>query len=156
MRKFAMPRRVLNALREAIAPIAAAVAPAAPNTQPTPAVHIPPVGLFEADEIPTADEIDAAAREFNRAADQARAADRSKRAARKLLDRLPIGTYGGWRIDRESSGRQTADLDEIRRIFKEHGLGPVPMKASAPSLKVARVEAPVASEAGAGSVEVAA
>ncbi len=154
MRKFAMPRRVLNALREAIVPIAAAITPAAPNTPA--AVHIPPVGLFEADEIPTAAEIDAAAREFNRAADQARAADRGKRAARKILDRLPIGTYGAWRIDREPSSRQTADLDEIRRIFKEHGLGPVPMKASAPSLKVVKVEAPAVSEASTGTTVVAA
>lgn len=153
MRKFAMPRRVLNAVREAIAPIAAAIAPATPNT---PAVHIPPVGLFEADEIPSVEEIDAAAREFNRAADQARAADRGKRAARKILDRLPIGTYGGWRIEREPSGRQTADLDAIKKLFKAHGLGEIPMKASAPSLKVVKAEAPAAVQAGSGTSAVAA
>ncbi|GAA4866183.1 hypothetical protein [Kitasatospora terrestris] len=135
MRKFAMPRRLINAVRETVL---AAIAPATS----TPAAHIPPVGLYEPDEIPPADEIAAAAKSYQRAAEQARSADRTKRAAKKILDRLPIGTYAGWSITREPSGRQTADLDKIKAIFKAHGLGDIPMKTSAPTLKVARVETP--------------
>ncbi|MFF8954076.1 hypothetical protein ACF09I_35565 [Streptomyces sp. NPDC014940] len=119
-----------------------------PGVAPTPA----PSGLFSADEMPPAADIAAAAANFHRAADQGRAADRAKRAARKLLDRLPAGRYGAWEVERVASNRQTADLDAIRRIFREHGLGEVPMKTAAPSLKVTRaaadtLPAPVLAEA---------
>ena len=99
-----------------------------------------PAGLYDADEIPAVDTIEAAAREYDRAADQARRADRSKRAAKKVLDRLPAGVYGTWRVFRTPSSRQTPDLAAITAIFKAHGLGPVPMKACAPSLKVELVD----------------
>ncbi|MHA6762037.1 hypothetical protein [Streptacidiphilus sp. PAMC 29251] len=98
-----------------------------------------PTDLFTADDMPAVDLVEAAAREFHRAADQARRADRGKRAAKKILDRLPAGTYGAWLVERIPSTRQTADLDAIRAIFKANGLGPVPMKTSAPSLKVKAV-----------------
>lgn len=98
-----------------------------------------PTDLFTTDDMPAVEDIDAAAREFNRATDQARRADRGKRAAKKVLDRLPVGTYGAWLVERIPSTRQTADLDEIRAIFKANGLGPVPMKTSAPSLKLTQV-----------------
>jgi len=97
-----------------------------------------PADLFAPDELPPLDDILAAA-EYDRAGDQARRADRGKRAARKILDRLPVGRYGVWDVERVPSGRQTADLDEIRKIFKANGLGPVSMKSSAPSLKVKKV-----------------
>ncbi|OKI14203.1 hypothetical protein [Streptomyces sp. CB03911] len=126
---------VTRAARSVIAP-----ATLFASTTPAPA-DLPTVGLYEADEMPAVADIEAAARTFNDAADQARRADRGKRAARKILDRLPVGTYGGWTVDRTPSSRQTADLDAIRKLFKQHGLGPVPMKSSAPSLKVARVDA---------------
>jgi len=92
--------------------------------------------LFASDELPPLDDIMTAASAYFRAADQARTADRAKRGARKILDRLPVGRYGTWEVTREASGRETANLEEIRRIFKAHGLGPVPMKPNAPSLKV--------------------
>lgn len=95
-----------------------------------------PAGLYTADEIPATEQIEAAAREYERAADQARRADRGKRAAKKVLDRLPAGVYGMYRIFRTPSSRQTPDLAEITRVFKANNLGPVPMKACAPSLKV--------------------
>lgn len=98
-----------------------------------------PADVFTAEDMPAVDDIEAAAREYNRAADQARRADRGKRAARKILDRLPAGTYGSWLVERIESNRQTADLDAIRAIFKANGLGPVPMKTSAPSLKLKHV-----------------
>lgn len=106
---------------------------AQPVTQPEPADEFTP------DELPAVELIEAAAREFDRAADQARRADRGKRAARKILDRLPAGTYGGWLVERVPSARQTADLDAIRATYKRLGLGAVPMKTSAPSLKLKQV-----------------
>jgi hypothetical protein len=98
-----------------------------------------PADVYAADELPPVADIEAAAALYFRAADQARTADRAKRAARKLLDRLPAGRHGAWDITREPSGRETVDLEQVRRLFKEHGLGPVPMKSSAPSLKVRKV-----------------
>jgi hypothetical protein len=84
---------------------------AQPVTQPEPADEFTP------DELPAVELIEAAAREFDRAADQARRADRGKRAACKILDRLPAGTYGSWLVERVPSARQTADLDAIRAIL---------------------------------------
>jgi hypothetical protein len=101
-----------------------------------------PAGLYEADEMPGTDVIEAAAREYERAADQARRADRGKRAAKKVLDRLPSGVYGGWKVFRTPSSRQTPDLAAITATYKRLGLGPVPMKSCAPSLKVEAVEQP--------------
>jgi hypothetical protein len=138
-----MPRKSLRDLAGVVTRAARSViAPATLFTSTTPApADLPTVGLYEADEMPAVADIEAAARTFNDAADQARRADRGKRAARKILDRLPVGTYGNWAVDRVDSSRQTADLDAIRKLFKQHGLGPVPMKQSAPSLKVSRVDA---------------
>lgn len=99
-----------------------------------------PAGLYEADEIPAVETIEAAAKEYERAADQARRADRGKRAAKKVLDKLPAGIYGTWRVFRTPSSRQTPDLAAITATYKQLGLGPVPMKPCAPSLKVERVE----------------
>ncbi len=84
------------------------------NPAPAPA-ELAPLGLYEADETPPAEDI---------------------AAARKILVRLGAGQYGPWLIERAPSNRQTADLQEIAKIFKANGLGPEPMKSSAPSLKV--------------------
>ncbi|MET8134687.1 hypothetical protein ABZV24_22490 [Streptomyces sp. NPDC005251] len=100
-----------------------------------------PAGVYAADELPEVKAIETAA-EYAAAADQARTADRAKRKTRKLLDRLPAGLYGGWLVSRTPSSRQTADLDAIRATYERLGLGPVPMKQSAPSLKVERVDVP--------------
>lgn len=129
---------VADAVRSVVAPasLVEEQADVEPATAPDPA------GLYEADELPDTDVIEAAAREYERAADQARRADRTKRAAKKVLDRLPSGVYGGWKVFRTPSSRQTPDLAEITRIFKANNLGPVPMKACAPSLKVEAVEVP--------------
>lgn len=98
-----------------------------------------PVEVLAPEVLPAVEDIEAAASLYFRAADQARTADRAKRKAKKILDRLMPGRYGAWDITREDSGRSVADLDEIKRIFKAHGLGPVPMRQSAPSLKVRKV-----------------
>jgi len=107
--------------------------------------------LFTPGDMPPLDDIMTAASAYFRAADQARTADRAKRAAKKILDRLPVGRYGAWEVSREASGRETANLDEIRKIFKAHNLGPVPMKPNAASIKVRKVTvatAPVEAELG--------
>ncbi|MEV6679481.1 hypothetical protein AB0N09_21890 [Streptomyces erythrochromogenes] len=124
-----------------------------------------PADVFNADELPTDEEISASAANYAKAADQARAAERSKRAAKKLLGRLPAGLYGGrWLVERVVSTRQTPDLDAIRATYKRHGLGEVPMKEAAASLRVtdiapvkvpAPVDLPVAAVTGA-DVDVAA
>jgi hypothetical protein len=87
------------------------------------------------------DPIQAACAQYSAAADLARQADRGKRAARKTLDVVGDGQYGPWAVERADSGRQVADLAEITRIFLAHGLGEVPMRDVAPSLKVTRLAA---------------
>lgn len=142
-RRQSAARRILSLVSDAVRSVAAPAtlfteAPAEPVTAPD------PTDAYTPDDMPALADIETAAAEFERAADQARRADRGKRAARKILDRLPAGQYGAWLVSRIPSSRQTADLDAIRATYKALGLGPVPMKTSAPSLKVERVEVPVA------------
>ena len=148
-RPAATGRRTLGALRVLLAAAvryAAATPAAAPavKRQPTPAaiaaalaVEQAPADLFTDDEMPSLVDIAAAAEKYVHAAEQARTADRAKRAAKKLLDRLPAGRYGAWDVERVDNAREVADLDAIRAIFAAHDLGEVPMKPCAPSLKVA-------------------
>jgi hypothetical protein len=115
----------------------------APTPAPAPVVVEPMADesvFFTEADMPPAEDIAEAARLYWRAADEARAAERAKRRARKILDKLRSGTYSGWQVERVESSRSTVDLDAVRKIFREHGLGPVPMKASAPSLRISRVE----------------
>lgn len=98
-----------------------------------------PTTLFAADELPPVADIEAEAASFFHASEQARTAERVKRASRKLLDRLPAGQYGAWQVERVPNAREVVDLEAIRAIFKANGLGAVPMKPCAPSLKVSRV-----------------
>jgi hypothetical protein len=121
---------VADTVRETVA--------AATEEQAGPALAADPTDVYGKDEMPTEEEIEAAATSYAKAMDQARAGDRGKRAARKLLDRLPAGIYGRWAVSRVQSSRQVADLDAIRAIFKAHNLGPVPMKTPAPSLRIER------------------
>jgi hypothetical protein len=125
------------------------IAPATLVEQPEPAaeaeapavVEAPdPTDLFADDELPAVEDIERAALGFDLAADSARSADRAKRKHRKLLDRLPAGTYGAWLVRRVASSRQTVDLEKVRAIFEQHGLGDVPMRDNAPSLKVERID----------------
>ncbi|MFI2202693.1 hypothetical protein ACH47Z_18310 [Streptomyces sp. NPDC020192] len=138
-------RGLIGSLVESAADAIRAIAPAAEQAAED-VIAPDPADVYTLDEMPETDVIEAAAREYERAADQARRADRGKRAAKKVLDKLPAGLYGTWRIFRTPSSRQTPDLAEITRIFKANGLGPVPMKPCAPSLKVELVEAAPADE----------
>ncbi|MEH0637283.1 hypothetical protein QBA35_28830 [Streptomyces bottropensis] len=128
---------VADAVRSVVAP-SALVADQAATVEPVEAPD--PADTYTADEMPELVVVERAALGYDLAADNARRADRAKRAARKILDRLPSGTYGAWVVERVASNRQTADLDKIRAIFKANGLGPVPMKTNAPSLRVTRAE----------------
>lgn len=142
-------RTVTDAVRSVIAP-AALVRSTAPAVAD-------PEGVFTAEEMPSPEVIEATAADYSAAADSARAADRSKRKARKMLDRLPAGLYGTWLVERVESSRQTADLEAIRATYQAHGLGEVPMRSVAPSLRITSIApvvlpapvAPVAVEHGA-------
>jgi hypothetical protein len=89
-------------------------------------------------DLPPLEDIEAAAAAYAKAADAARAADRGKRKAKKVLDLVPVGRWGGWLVERVPSGRQTVDLEAVRATYARLGLGEVPMKDAAPSLKVSR------------------
>jgi hypothetical protein len=134
-------RGLLGTVSDAIRSVTAPAALVADKAEAPAAVEAPePAGLYEPDEMPDTATIERAALSLDLANDNARRADRAKRAARKVLDRLPAGTYGTWIVERVTSNRQTADLDAIREMYKRHNLGAVPMKANAPSLKVRRAE----------------
>ncbi|MFD8739429.1 hypothetical protein ACFV06_31585 [Streptomyces sp. NPDC059618] len=131
-----------DAIRSVIAPatlVAKQETPAVETEAPAVVEAPDPAGLYEADEIPAVEDIERAALGYDLAADSARSADRAKRKHRKLLDRLPAGTYGTWLVRRVASNRQTVDLDKVRAIFEQHGLGDVPMRDTAPSLRVERI-----------------
>jgi hypothetical protein len=130
-------RGLIGSLIESAADAVRSLAPA----EQAPAEAPDPADVYGIDEMPETETIEAAAREYERAADQARRADRGKRGARKVLDKLPAGIYGTWRIFRTPASRQTPDLAAITATYKRLGLGPVPMKPCQPSLKVERVEA---------------
>ncbi|MER6557209.1 hypothetical protein ABT300_05490 [Streptomyces sp. NPDC001027] len=131
-------RGLIGSLVESAADAIRSIAPATEQAGETLAAD--PADVYGIDEMPETDDIEAAAREYERAADQARRADRGKRASKKVLDKLPAGIYGTWRVFRTPSSRQTPDLAAITATYKKLGLGPVPMKACAPSLKVELVE----------------
>ncbi|OHV21190.1 hypothetical protein BBK14_07880 [Parafrankia soli] len=105
---------------------------------PAPAVEVIPAGpaLLAAADMPPVETIEAAAAEYDEAAEQARTAERGKRRARKLLDHIPAGTYGRALVERVESARTTPDLDAIRAAYARAGLGEVPMKPIAPTLRV--------------------
>ncbi|MFE7620944.1 hypothetical protein [Streptomyces sp. NPDC057496] len=129
-----MLRNVADAVRSVVAPAAlvrATTDPAVPD----------PADVFTNEEMPTPEEIEEAAAEYAAAADQARAADRAKRKSKKVLGRLPAGLYGRWEVERVQSSRVIADLDLIRATYDRLGLGPVPMRPVAPSLRVTELAA---------------
>jgi hypothetical protein len=132
-------RGLVGNLIESAADAVRALAPAeTPAVESTEAPD--PADVLTEDELPPVEQIETAAKEYDRACDTARRADRGKRAAKKVLDKLPAGLYGRYKIWRTPSSRQTPDLAAITAKYKELGLGPVPMKACAPSLKVELVE----------------
>lgn len=91
--------------------------------------------------VPSVDVIEKAARSYEAARIEGNAAERIKNKAKKVLAETPDGTYGLVTVERFASSRQTADLDAIRAIFAEHGLGDVPMKTNAASITLTFAEA---------------
>ncbi|MDQ0831922.1 hypothetical protein QF032_003766 [Streptomyces achromogenes] len=136
-------RGLIGTLADAVRSVTNPAALVERQAEPAP---VEPAGLYTTDDMPPLESIEAAALGYDLAADSARSADRAKRKHRKLLDRLPAGTYGSWLVRRVSSSRQTVDLDAVRVIFKTHGLGDVPMRDTAPSLRVERIDTPAAVE----------
>mgnify|MGYP001595777423 CR=1 FL=1 len=145
LRTFA--RRIVtttrDAVRSVVAPASLVLDQTTTDTVVETATVVPdPAGMYEADELPELADIERAALSFSLAADNARRADRSKRAARRILDKLPAGLYGTWLVSRTPSSRQVVDLEAVTATYKKLGLGPVPMKPCAPSLKVTRAAVP--------------
>lgn len=134
---------VADAVRSVIAP-AALVTDQAATVEPVTAPD--PADTYSADEMPELADIERAAFGYDCAADSARSADRAKRKYRKLLDRLPSGQYGGWLVRRVASSRQTPDLVAIRATYERLGLGAIPMRDAAPSLRVERIDAPATTD----------
>lgn len=122
-------RTAADAVRSTLAP-AALVRDRAAETVPDPA------DVYGPDEMPAPEAIEEAVAAYAAAADAARAADRGKRRAKKVLDRLPAGVYGRWVVERVPSSRQTPDLEAIRATYARLGLGDVPMRTCAPSLRI--------------------
>jgi len=112
-----------------------AAAEQAPVVEAAPVVELAPLTADDIEgEVPSEAEIIEAAKRYEEARRQTNAAARAKRLAEKVLSRTPDGMYGALKVERRVSSRKVADLDAIRRIFAEHGLGEVPMKTCAPSL----------------------
>ncbi|MFJ9101153.1 hypothetical protein ACIRJM_22110 [Streptomyces sp. NPDC102405] len=129
-------RTAADAVRSITVP-AALVRSRADETAPDPA------DVYGPDEMSAPEAIKEAAADYAAACDRTRAGERGKRKARKILDRLPAGNYGGWIVERIPSSRQTPDLDSIRATYKRLGLGPVPMRTCAPSLRITAAAADV-------------
>ncbi|MFJ3094617.1 hypothetical protein [Streptomyces hydrogenans] len=137
-----MFQRIARTARTVAVAVRSVVAPASLVRSLAPADTVEdPADVFTADEMPTPEAIEAAAVAYVEAADLARAADRSKRKAKKVVGRLPAGVYGGFLVERVRTSRQTPDLDAIRAAYAAHGLGPVPMRDCAPSLRITEVAA---------------
>ncbi len=129
-------RGLLGNLIETAADAVRSIAPTETPADIEPTEAPDPTDVLDADDMPSVEDIERAAKEYDQAADLARRADRGKRAAKRILGRLPSGIYGRYKIWRKPTARQTPDLPAIQKIFKAHGLGDVPMRATAPSLQV--------------------
>jgi hypothetical protein len=91
-------------------------------------------------QVPEAADIETAAHVYERARTDTNAAARLKRSAEKILRRTPDGSYGAVTVERFESSREVADLDAIKALLDQHGLGDIPMKRCAPSLTITWVQ----------------
>lgn len=113
---------MLGTVTDAVRSVVAPAVPVADQAE-TPIVEAPnSASLYEADEIPPVEQIEAAAREYERGADQARRTDRGERTAKKVLDKLPASTYGTSSVPRPR-GRPRTSL-RSPASSKPLGLGP--------------------------------
>lgn len=86
------------------------------------------------------DQVETAGLMYLEYAELARYADRGKSRAKRQLKGYPAGEYGDVQIKFERVNREYPDMDRIAEIFAANGLGPVPMKAAEPTLRVAFVD----------------
>lgn len=101
----------------------------------------------DSDEVPTVEEIANTAEKHEAGREEYNEGDRIKRAAPKILDRVPTGVYGSWSVSWVQSSRREWDRDAIADVFAELGRE-VPTKAASPQIKLTRVVAdPVTPEA---------
>ncbi|MFK0064206.1 hypothetical protein ACIQTN_33910 [Streptomyces werraensis] len=145
--------RARRAFRTAADAIRSTVAPASLVRDRAAELVPDPADVFTPDEMPDVETIETTAADYLAACDQARAADRGKRKTRKMLDRLPAGVYGRFTVERTPSSRTTVDLDEVRATYARLGLGPVPMRRCAPSLRITEAAEVVAFPAAEGGTE---
>lgn len=140
VRSITNPAALVQAQQPEQPPVVETPAPAA---DPAATVEPDPQGLLSEDELPETAVIEAAAAEYAAAADMGRAADRRKRKARKLIDRVPAGVFGRFAIERIKSSRMTVDVEAVRATYARLGLGEVPMRPTAPTLRVTELAADV-------------
>jgi hypothetical protein len=86
------------------------------------------------------DQVETAGLMYLEYAELARYADRGKSRAKRQLKGYPPGEYGDVQIKFERVNREYPDMDRIAEIFAAHGLGPVPVKAAEPTLRVSFVD----------------
>lgn len=87
-------------------------------------------------EVRQIDEVEDAGLMYMDYAELARVAERGKSRAKRHLKAFDPGTYGGIRLVMARVNREYPDTDAIRATYAKLGLGPVPMKAAEPSLRV--------------------
>lgn len=87
-------------------------------------------------QVPQVAVIEKAARDYDQARLDLNTATRRKNKAAKTLAETPDGTYGLVTVERFASTRQVPDLDAIKALLAEHGLGDMPMKTCAASLQL--------------------
>lgn len=129
-------RGLLTTVSAAVRSVVSPAALVADQAEPAVAEPVEAADLYTEADMPAVEDIERAAFAFDLASDSARAADRAKRKHRRLLDKVPAGRYGQWLIRRVESSRVTPDLVAIRATYERLGLGEVPMRKVAPSLRV--------------------
>ncbi|MFF8506732.1 hypothetical protein ACF064_01465 [Streptomyces sp. NPDC015492] len=92
----------------------------------------------DGDDVPTVDEIAAAAERHEEARQDYNRAASVKRAARKVLDRTPTGLYAGWAVSWVRPARRDWDREAIAAFYARHG-EEVPTRPAPPQLKLTRV-----------------
>ncbi|MFK3735670.1 hypothetical protein ACI2LJ_36000 [Streptomyces sp. NPDC088090] len=90
------------------------------------------------DDLPTPDEIMAAAERHEEAREEYNGASRTKRAARRVLDRVPTGIYGPWAVAWVQPARREWDREAIAAFYHRHG-EEVPTRPAPLQLKLTRV-----------------
>lgn len=92
----------------------------------------------ESDDVPTVEEIANAAERHETGRETYNEGARIKRAARRILDRVPSGVYGAWSVTWVQSSRREWDREAIAAFYAQHG-EEIPTRPAPPQLKLTRV-----------------